>query len=60
MSRTIRTDGQFIINKIDTARPRRQHSTYEKAEAEAKRLQAAYPAETFVISQEVAKVAPNG
>lgn len=56
MSEITRSDGPFILNKADPARPRRQHKTFEKAETEARRLATNNPGSEFVISQEVARV----
>lgn len=60
MTQTIRCAGPFRLHKADPARPRRQHPTFEAAEAEAKRLQAMNPDQSFVIAQEVARVIANG
>lgn len=60
VSTTTPADGRFIIHKEDNRRQRRRHSTEGKATAEAQRLQSLNPDDTFVISQEIARVGPNG
>ncbi len=60
MTQTIRCAGPFRLHKADPARPRREHATFEEAEAEARRLQAQNPGQCFVIAQEIARVSANG
>jgi hypothetical protein len=56
MNQTIRIDGPFRLHKADPARPRRAHTSFEAAEAEANRLVALDPTATFIISREEARV----
>lgn len=56
MSETIRGEGAYRLHKADPARKKREHPTFEAAEAEAKRIQASYPDENFIIAQEVGRV----
>lgn len=53
---TTRFCGPFRLHKAEQARPRRLHPTFEAAESEAVRLIEQNPGDTFVISQEVARV----
>jgi hypothetical protein len=57
---TVRIGGPFRVHKAEPARPRREHPTFEAAEAEAGRLLADRPDETFVIAQIVARVRRHG
>lgn len=57
---TVRLDGPFRLHKAEPARPRREHPTFERAEAEARRLMTNNPDDTIIIAQEVARVVPNG
>ena len=53
---TRRFDGPYGLHREQRARPRRQHPTFEAAEAEAQRLASLQPGDSFVITQEVARV----
>lgn len=59
-STTVRLDGHFRLHKAESARPRREHPTFERAEAEAQRLLSVNPGDTIIIAQEVARVVRNG
>lgn len=61
-----RFEGLFLVWKLNAhgfrmrvngvALPRKRHATIEEAEAEARRLNLQFPASTFVVIQEVARV----
>lgn len=53
---TVHLAGPFRLHKAEPSRPRRQHATFERAEAEAQRLLSINPGDTIVIAQEVARV----
>ena len=58
MIRTESAEGPFRISKAGPVRPRREHPTFEAAEAEAHRLSRVNPNDTFIIAREVARVCP--
>lgn len=59
-STTVRLGGPFRLHKAERSRPRREHPTFERAEAEAQRLLTINPDDTIIIAQEVARVVPHG
>lgn len=59
-STTVRLGGPYRLHKAEPARPRRAHPSFERAEAEARRLLAINPGDTIIIAREVARVVRNG
>lgn len=50
-----RGQGCYGVQKISSARPRREHQSLPLAEAEAARLASLNPGETFVVTQEISR-----
>jgi hypothetical protein len=59
MTQTVRLTGPFRLHKAEPRRPRREHPTFEGAEAEARRLITLNGDDAIIIAQEVARVARN-
>ena len=57
---TERYDGPFGLHREQRARPRRRHPTFKAAEEEAHRLASLQPGDSFIVTQEVARIGAKG